>query len=123
MQRHKWARVSVLLASLALVAAGCRSEDAGPAADSSQDACQADQFGCVTYKSGEPIKIGTALTITGNTANLGLDSQRGATLAADNLDGKLDGTLGQLVEHPVQLVHEDTGCNKQGGQAAATKLA
>jgi branched-chain amino acid transport system substrate-binding protein len=124
MKMQKWATTGVLLASLALVAAGCRSEGGGPkGGGDAQAACQADKFGCVTYKAGEPIKIGTALTITGNTANLGLDSQRGVILAADNLDGKLDGTIGQILEHPVQLVHEDTGCNKQGGQAAATKLA
>jgi len=126
MHKQKWAPFSIAMAVLALVAAGCRSEGGGggPSGDNStQAACQADQFGCVTYRPGEPIKIGTALTITGNTANLGLDSQRGVTLAVDNLDGKLDATAGQLLDHPVQLVNEDTGCNKQGGQAAATKLA
>ncbi|HZD80114.1 MAG TPA: branched-chain amino acid ABC transporter substrate-binding protein [Actinomycetota bacterium] len=109
-----------------MVAAACSNSSnnnasgggGGNAAD-----CNADQFGCVTYKSGEPIKLGTLLAISGDTASLGLDSQHGVALAIDYLDGSFDGTGGQIDGHDITLVNEDDGCSAEGGQAGATKLA
>lgn len=120
MTRTRWAIVAALLSVIALVSAGCASNEQAP---SGSDACAKDKFGCVTYNSGDPIKIGTLLAISGNTAFLGTDSQHGVTLAVDNLDGNLDGKAGQLLGHSVTLVNEDDGCSKEGGQAGATKLA
>lgn len=77
----------------------------------------------MTYKAGEPIKIGTLLAISGDVASLGLDSQHGVQLAIDYLDGTFDGKGGQIDGHDLTMVNEDDGCSAEGGQAGATKLA
>jgi branched-chain amino acid transport system substrate-binding protein len=82
----------------------------GPASD----ACAADPFGCVEVPVGDPILIGTALTLTGPNAALGLDSQYGAQVAL-NLRGEVAG-------HEVELVNHDDRCSSEGGTAAATLL-
>jgi branched-chain amino acid transport system substrate-binding protein len=122
MKNRKLLAGLAVLGTVMLVAAGC-SKKSGNSATDVTATCNADQFGCVTYKPGEPIKIGTLLAISGDTASLGTDSQHGAALAIDYLDKKLDGTNGQLLGHDVQLVNEDDGCNKDQGQVGATKLA
>jgi branched-chain amino acid transport system substrate-binding protein len=108
-----------------LAAAGCANKNEGGGGGGGAQAadCNADQFGCLTVGSGEPIKVGTLLSITGDNPSLGIDSQRGVILAVDNLDGKLDGKPGQLMGHNVQLVNSDETCSKTGGQSGATKLA
>ncbi len=120
MRKSKWPGRLAVVAVLLLVGAACAKKSGS---STSSSACSNDPFKCVTYKSGDPIKIGTLLSITGNTAFLGTDSQHGAQLAIDYLDGKLDGKAGTLLGHPVTLVNEDDGCSKEGGQAGATKLA
>ncbi|MGZ8599165.1 MAG: branched-chain amino acid ABC transporter substrate-binding protein, partial [Actinomycetota bacterium] len=85
--------------------------------------CEADEFGCVAVAAGDAIQVGTLLSISGDTASLGQDSQNGVALAIDNLDGALDATDGQLLGHDVELVNEDDGCSAEGGQAGATALA
>jgi branched-chain amino acid transport system substrate-binding protein len=75
-----------------------------------------DPLGCVEVAAGEPIKIAYALVVAGPNASLGEDSVRGIELAVDAMGGTLLG-------HPIEIVGEDTGCNPEGGQAAATKLA
>ncbi|HEV8163849.1 MAG TPA: ABC transporter substrate-binding protein, partial [Actinomycetota bacterium] len=122
MRRPKWVMGVALPAALLMVfaLASCANKEKAPGASS---ACTQDQFGCLTVGSGEPIKIGTLLSITGDNPALGVDSQRGVILAVDNLDGKLDGKPGQLMGHNIQLVNTDETCSKAGGQAGATKLA
>jgi branched-chain amino acid transport system substrate-binding protein len=120
MRRTRWAIVAAVLGVIALVSAGCASNEQAP---SGSDACAKDKFGCITYNSGDPIKVGTLLAISGNTAFLGTDSQHGVSLAIDNLDGTLDAKNGQLLGHSVTMVNEDDGCAKEAGQAGATKLA
>ncbi len=118
MSRPRWVVFAAVLGIVVLLAAGCAKKNkSGGAA-----ACT-DQFGCVTYTSGQPIKLATLLAITGDNKNLGLDSQHGVQLAVDWLDGKFDGKAGQLLGHDVVLDNEDEGCSKTGGQAGATKLA
>ncbi len=117
MNRPRWVVFTAVLGIVVLLAAGCAKKS------SSGGAACTDQFGCVTYKSGDPIKIATLLAITGDNKNLGLDSQHGAQLAVDYLDGKFDGKAGQIDGHTVQLVNQDDGCKKEVGQAGATKLA
>jgi branched-chain amino acid transport system substrate-binding protein len=87
------------------------------------DVCKTDRFGCVTYQAGQPIRIGTLLAISGDTATLGLDSFHGVQLGVDYLDGKFDEKPGQLLGHEVNLQSEDDLCSKDGGQAGGTKLA
>jgi branched-chain amino acid transport system substrate-binding protein len=124
MSRPRWVAFVAVLGALMLAAAGCANNDnGGGGGGGAQSAnCSADQFGCLTVGSGEPIKIGTLLSITGDNRSLGVDSQRGVVLAVDNLDGKLDGKPGQLMGHNIELVNNDETCTKVGGQAGATKM-
>ena len=120
MSRPRWVAFVALLGAFMLAAAGCANNDNGGGGGGGQAAdCNADQFGCLTVGSGEPIKIGTLLSITGDNRSLGVDSQRGVVLAVDNLDGKLDGKPGQLMGHNIELVNTDETCSKAGGQAGA----
>jgi branched-chain amino acid transport system substrate-binding protein len=72
--------------------------------------------GVVQIKPGEPIHIACWMVIAGENASLGTDTKRGVEIAADDRGGK-------LLDHPIKLTFQDTGCNAEGGQAAATKLA
>ena len=124
MRRPSWFAVVTVLGALSLVAAGCAKEEGGGGGGGGGAVdCNTVEFGCVTYAAGAPIRVGTLLAISGSVATLGLDSQHGVSLAIDYLDGKFDGTPGQLVGHPVQLDNEDDLCSKQGGQTGGTKLA
>ncbi|MGF7161913.1 branched-chain amino acid transport system substrate-binding protein [Rhodoligotrophos appendicifer] len=75
-----------------------------------------DDLGVVMVEKGAPITIGGYWVISGPDTALGLDSQRGAEIAFDDLGNKIAG-------HDVQLVVEDDACGAEGGQTAATKLA
>jgi branched-chain amino acid transport system substrate-binding protein len=74
------------------------------------------KLGVVKIKAGEPIHIASWMVIAGPDASLGTDTKRGVEIATDDKGGKLLG-------HPIKLSFQDTGCNAEGGQAAATKLA
>ena len=133
---QKYMRWSAILVVLMLVLAACTSDDGGdaseepaesdaPAASASAGGgedptavCEADAFGCVEVPEGEPILLGTALSITGDTAPLGLDSQYGAVVRADE-QNEAGGVLG----HELEFVHEDAGCGDAAtGQTAAQAL-
>ena len=75
-----------------------------------------DPIGVVVIKPGEPIHIACWMVVAGPDASLGTDTKRGVEIAADDRGGKLLG-------HPIKISVQDTGCNAEGGQAAATKLA
>jgi branched-chain amino acid transport system substrate-binding protein len=75
-----------------------------------------DAIGCVDVAPGDPIHIAFAFVISGADATLGLDTQYGAELAIDDRGGELLG-------HPIRFDGQDSGCNAEGGTAAATKLA
>jgi branched-chain amino acid transport system substrate-binding protein len=130
MKHRRVFRLIALVAVLTLVGAAC-SDDEPEGGDTGGDTggatgavdCAADEFGCAEVASGAPITIGTLLSISGDTASLGLDSQAGAALAIDYLDGTLDGTDGELLGHSVELQNEDDGCSADGGQAGGTALA
>jgi branched-chain amino acid transport system substrate-binding protein len=74
------------------------------------------KLGVVKIKKGEPIHIASWFVIAGPDASLGTDTERGVEIAAADKGGKLLG-------HPIKLTFQDTGCNAEGGQAAATRLA
>ncbi len=116
-----------LVGVLALIGAACSdSSSTGTTGSSGGTAgadCSADEFGCVEIGAGDPITIATLLAITGDNKNLGLDSQYGAALAVDHLDGTFDATPGQVLGHDVTLVNEDDTCSAEGGQQGATTLA
>jgi branched-chain amino acid transport system substrate-binding protein len=75
-----------------------------------------DPMGVVKIKKGDPIHIANWMVVAGENASLGTDTKRGVEIAVDDIGGKLLG-------HPIKLSTQDTGCNAEGGQAAATKLA
>jgi branched-chain amino acid transport system substrate-binding protein len=125
MGRRRWLTAVALAGVLAVAAAACASNNEGGGGGggaNAQQKCSQDQFGCVVYKPGEPIQIGTLLSISGSTAFLGTDSQHGAELAIDYLDGKLDGKAGPQLGHPHKMVNEDDGCSAEGGQSGGQKL-
>ena len=75
-----------------------------------------DPVGVITIKPGEPVHVACWLVVAGADTSLGTDSKIGVEIAIDDKGGKLLG-------HPIKLSVQDTGCNAEGGQAAATKLA
>jgi branched-chain amino acid transport system substrate-binding protein len=70
----------------------------------------------VKIAKGQPIVVGTMHVLSGADTALGLDVLRGIKVAVDDMGGKLNG-------HPIKLLEEDDGCNAEGGQTAATKIA
>src|SRR6266511_3626108 len=113
MIRPRWVVLVAVVGVFTLLASACANKSSSGAESA---ACKNDRFGCQVYKSGEPIKIATLLAITGDNRALGIDSQRGVQLAADYLDGKLDGKVGQLVGHDIKLEFgvADTIFSKKG---------
>ncbi len=131
MKQRRILRLLALVSVLTLIGAACSNDDdpepggdtAATGATGGAVDCDAG-FGCVEVAAGAPITVGTLLSISGDTASLGQDSQDGATLAIDYLDGTLDGALeGELLGHTVELSNEDDLCAAEGGQAGATALA
>jgi branched-chain amino acid transport system substrate-binding protein len=94
----------LLLLTISLVLAACGGESLE---------CT-DEIGCVEIAPDEAILLSSALVITGPNETLGVDSQRGVELALD--------FRGDVLDHTVELLPEDDGCNAEGGQAAATKI-
>ena len=92
----------LVLASLVLAACGGSTYE-----------CE-DSLGCVSYAEGEPVRIASALVISGPNTDLGTDSQYGVEIAID--------FKGEIVGHPIELQAEDDGCNAEGGQTAGQKI-
>jgi branched-chain amino acid transport system substrate-binding protein len=100
--------VLVIIMALAAVLA--------PAQTKKEEFKYEDKIGVIKIKKGEPIHIACWMVVAGPDASLGTDTKRGAEIAIEDKGGKLLG-------HPIKLSVQDTGCNAEGGQAAATKLA
>jgi len=75
-----------------------------------------DAIGCVDIAPTASIHVAYAMVVAGPDSSLGIDSRRGVEIAIDDKGGK-------LLDHAIELTGEDTGCNAEGGQAAAQKLA
>ena len=75
-----------------------------------------DDIGVVKIRKGAPMFIGGYWGLSGPDAPLGIDQHRGVELAFDDRDW-------QMLGHPIKLIAEDSQCNAEGGQTAATKLA
>jgi branched-chain amino acid transport system substrate-binding protein len=103
----------IVLVVCAFVAAGGYLATPVPAA---QMGPVNDPIGVVKVGPGEPITIAYWLVTSGSDGSLGTDSKRGIEIAIDDMKGKLMG-------HDIKLIGEDSGCNAEGGQTAATKLA
>jgi branched-chain amino acid transport system substrate-binding protein len=114
----------LLLATAIVACGGTATPEVSDAVDTATDVADDvgdtgslecdDPAGCVTVEPGQPIRIASALVITGPNAQLGLDSQYGVEIAIDQ--------RGELLGHPIQLQPEDEGCNAEGGQTAAQKI-
>jgi branched-chain amino acid transport system substrate-binding protein len=72
--------------------------------------------GVVKIKKGAPVHIAYWLVVSGPNTSLGADVVRGIEIAIEDFGGKVMG-------HTIKLSGQDSGCNPEGGQAAATKLA
>ncbi len=75
-----------------------------------------DPIGVVKIGPGEPITIAYWLVTSGSDGSLGTDSKRGIEIAIEDMKMKFMG-------HAIKLIGEDSGCNAEGGQTAATKIA
>src|SRR5579862_8425869 len=75
-----------------------------------------DDIGVLVIPKGAPIQIGAYWVVSGADSALGIDEKRGVEIAIKDKGGT-------LVGHPIKLNVEDDGCNAEGGQTAATKLA
>ncbi|MEX1264894.1 MAG: branched-chain amino acid ABC transporter substrate-binding protein [Actinomycetota bacterium] len=128
MKRRSWLKVVASVAVLALAASACSNDDGGGGGGGGDSGTltetpAVDGFGTVEVAAGEPINIGTLLVISGPDAALGLDSQNGAVLAVDYLDGTFDGIAGQFLGHDIEWTHENDLCSAEGGEAGGTALA
>ncbi len=74
-----------------------------------------DDIGVVKIAKGAPIFIGGYWTLSGPDTALGLDQKRAVEIAFDDWGNKVAG-------HPIKFLAEDSQCNAEGGQTAATKL-
>jgi len=130
MKNRKYLSMLALVGALMLVAAACGDDDGGGETSATGGSatgaavdCEADEFGCVEIAAGDPIQLASLLSISGDTAFLGTDSNHGVELAIDHLDDTFDATPGQLLGHDVTLQQEDDGCSAEGGQAGGTAIA
>ena len=127
---QKYMRWSAILVVLMLALAACQqgggeasepAEESEPAAsepaggEDPTAVCDADEHGCVEIPAGDPIRIASALSITGDTASLGNDSNYGIEIAiADR---------GEVAGREIELVKEDAGCSDAAtGQTAAQAI-
>lgn len=106
MSKRFLALIAVLVAGLVLAACG------GGGASAAFECT--DEIGCVEVAAGAPIRIASALVISGPNADLGLDSQHGVEIAIE--------FKGDVLGHPVELQAEDDGCSAEGGQTAGQKI-
>jgi len=96
--------LGVVLGSIAVAQA---AETKGPVTD---------DVGVFVIPKGAPIQIGGYWVLSGADTALGLDQKRAVEIAIKDHGSK-------LVGHPVKFNVEDSLCNAEGGQTAATKLA
>ncbi len=101
-------RRSVLLLVVAFVAVLVMS-----ACQSGQFVCQ-DEWGCVTYRPGEPVHLASVLVISGSNEGLGLDSQRGVEIAIID--------KGEILGHKIKHTAADGKCSGEGGLEAAASI-
>ena len=123
MQKHlRWTSVlAVTLLALAACTPGGQSSASSAAsagASTGEDpaaVCAADEFGCVEVGEGDNIVIASALTISGDTAFLGNDSNFGIEVGMQDRP--------EIAGHTAELVKQDAGCGEaEDGQTAAQAI-
>lgn len=77
----------------------------------------ADEWGTVTVKKGDTIKVGFSAALTGNLAPFGLDMQKGAQKAAVDFGKNI------APGFDIAIVSEDDLCSGPGGTTVANKFA
>ena len=116
----RWSAVStaMLLVLAACTPAGSGSPSEAASASAAADpaaACDALENGCFEVAAGEPLTVASALSITGDTAFLGNDSNFGIQVAQEE--------RGQVLGRDVEVIHEDGGCGDAAtGQTAAQAI-
>lgn len=105
-----WILTGIILIGVALVGSSALAQA------KKEDFKYEDKIGVIKIKKGDPIHIACWMVIAGPDASLGTDTKRGVEIAIDDRKGKILG-------HPIKLTAQDSGCNAEGGVAAATKLA
>jgi branched-chain amino acid transport system substrate-binding protein len=123
MKHRRWFATLLAVSVVSGLGVACASDNGGGGGGGGGVDCTTVKFGCVEVGADDPITVGSLLSISGDTASLGTDSNHGIELAIDHLDGDLAGTPGQLLGHDVSLQQEDDLCSAEGGQAGGTALA
>jgi branched-chain amino acid transport system substrate-binding protein len=115
---EKFLRLSAAFTVVALVLAACTSESPSPsgspgasgAADPAA-ACDALEHGCFQVAPGAPLRIASALSISGAPASLGNDSNAGIRVA--------QAERGEVLDRQVAVTFLDAGCAEAiSGQTA-----
>src|ERR1700751_2527182 len=75
-----------------------------------------DDIGVLVIPKGAPIQIGGYWVLSGPATAPGTHQQGAVEVAIKEVGGKLLG-------HPIKFTAEDSLCNAEGGQTAATKIA
>jgi branched-chain amino acid transport system substrate-binding protein len=102
--------------SIVCILAVCLVAVSAPAQTKKEAFKYEDPIGVVKIKKGDPIHLAAWMVVAGPDASLGTDTKRGVEIAIEDRGGKVLG-------FPIKLSVQDTGCNAEGGMAAATKLA
>lgn len=115
----RWiAILAVMLLAIAACTPAGESPSASAGGSTAEDptaVCEADAKGCVEVAAGDPIRLASANTISGDTAFLGNDINFGIQVAFDD--------RGDVAGHPTELVKEDAGCGDAAtGQTAAQAI-
>jgi branched-chain amino acid transport system substrate-binding protein len=109
---------AMLIALAACTPAGSGSPSEAASASVAADpaaACDALENGCFEVAAGEPLTVASALSITGDTAFLGNDSNFGIDVAKEE--------RGQVLGRDVEVQKEDGGCGDAAtGQTAAQAI-
>jgi branched-chain amino acid transport system substrate-binding protein len=100
---------------IALGAVACFGPRQQGVASDSVAGASPDPLGTITVEPGKPIRIGSLLPdeasgTNGAGAQSGEDARRGVELALDFLDGTMDGVMGPLIGHPVELDQVAESC-------------
>lgn len=107
MFRKKQTLVVAIMLILVLVLSGCGTQSTGSSSSGNQQ----------TSSSGDTIKIGVPLPLTGSEATYGKDMLNAMQLAVDEINAK-----GGVNGKKLSLVSEDDGADPQMATAAANKL-
>jgi Periplasmic binding protein len=110
-------RAALWLGGIAVVAAAVAISTIATLSEGREDdRCPDAEFGCVETGTGGPIRLGTLIPLSGHRAGDGRAARAGAELALEEHGGDLLG-------HPVVLVHRDDRCAPEASTRIARLLA